>query len=138
MDKYRGFTLIELMVTLAVVAIIAAIAYPSFREAVSKSHRSEAVQALGDLVLKQERYRSNNATYGTCNNLVTNCTTYNNGLSYYTVAVSVGAPPAAGTTYTLTATPKGAQVGDRCGTYTFAMNNGTLTKSAASGQGNCL
>jgi hypothetical protein len=34
--------------------------------------------------------------------------------------------------------PKGAQVGDRCGTYTFTMANGVLTKTAASGQTGCL
>lgn len=138
MNTHRGFTLIELMVALAVVAIIAAIAYPAFTEAVNRGHRSEAIQALGDLALKQERYRSNSATYGTCDNLVTSCTTYNNGLTYYTVAVSVGTGSAAGTTYSLTATPKGAQTGDRCGTYTFAMSNGALNKSAASGQSKCL
>jgi len=136
MKKQLGFTLIELMVALAVIGIIAAIALPSYREAVNKGHRSEAIQALSDMTLKQERYRSNNATYATCDALVSpsTCTSYNNGLTYYTIAVSGNT----GTAYTVTATPKGAQTGDRCGTYTFSMNNGTLSKSAASGQSRCL
>jgi type IV pilus assembly protein PilE len=134
MKRERGFTLLELMIVVAVVAILAAIAFPSFKEAIHKSHRAEATQTLNDIALRQEKYRSNNATYGTCNNVVTSCTAYNSGLSYYTIAVSGNTA----TAYSVTATPKGAQTGDRCGTYTYAMSNGTLSKSAASGQSNCL
>jgi len=136
MKRQLGFTLIELMIALAIVGIIAAIAYPSYREAVNKGHRSEAIQGLNDIVLKEERYRSNNATYGTCDNVVTSCATYNTALTYYTIAVTVGSGAAAGTTYTATATPKGAQLGDRCGTYTFTMSNGTLSKTTTGT--NCL
>jgi type IV pilus assembly protein PilE len=132
MNKHQGFTLIELMVVLAIVGILAAIAYPSYKEAVAKGHRSEAIQGLNDVLLKEERYRSNNATYGTCDNVVTSCTSYNSTLAYYTIAVSGNTA----TGYTLTATPKGAQSGDRCGTYTFTMSNGTLSKTTSGS--NCL
>jgi type IV pilus assembly protein PilE len=132
MKRERGFTLLELMIVVAVVAIIAALAFPSFKEAIHKGHRSEAHQALNDVTLRQEKYRSNNATYGTCDNVVTSCTSFNGGLTYYTIAVSGNSA----TGYTVTATPKGAQYGDRCGTYTYTMLNGTMSKSAA--QSNCL
>jgi type IV pilus assembly protein PilE len=134
MKRERGFTLLELMIVVAVVAIIAAIALPSFKEAIHKSHRAEATQALNDITLRQEKYRSNNTTYGTCDNVVTSCTSFNSGLTYYTIAVSGNTA----TAYSITATPKGAQSGDRCGTYTYTMSSGALQKSAASGQSNCL
>jgi len=134
MKRERGFTLLELMIVVAVVAIIAAIAFPSFKEAIRKSHRAEATQALNDIALRQEKYRSNNATYGTCDNIVTSCTSYNSGLTYYTVAVSGNTANA----YSITATPKGAQTGDRCGTYTYAMASGTISKSTSTSASNCL
>lgn len=136
MKRERGFTLLELMIVVAVVAIIAALAFPSFKEAIHKSHRSEAHQALNDVTLRQEKYRSNNATYGTCNNVMSpsTCASFNSGLTYYTIAVSNNTA----TGYAVTATPKGAQTGDRCGTYTYTMANGTLTKQTSTSASNCL
>lgn len=137
MKRELGFTLLELMVVVAIVAIIAAIAFPLYTESVHKSHRSEAYQILNDLTLKEEKYRSNNATYGTCD-LALNpdtCSGVNGRTSYYNLAIT-GTPD--GTTYTATATPKGAQANDRCGKYTYSMSLGTMSKTAASGQSNCL
>lgn len=130
--KVRGFTLIELMVVVAVVAILAAIALPSFNEQMRKSRRSQALQGLSDLQLRQERWRSNHSTYsdgtGTFGAMPPS--------DYYTFAITASSNTA--TAYTLTATPiaSGAQASDRCGTYTFTMNAGVVTKSA-SGTNEC-
>jgi type IV pilus assembly protein PilE len=59
----RGFTLIEVMVTVTVLAIIAAVALPSFLDSVRKSRRSEAIAALGQVQQAQERWRANRSTY---------------------------------------------------------------------------
>lgn len=137
MARQRGFTLVELMIVVAVVAILAAFAYPLYTEQVAKSRRSEAIQNLTDFTLRQERWRANNATYATCAqlyNTAAGCTLAEGLSDHYTLDYDAAAPT--GTTYSATATPKGAQTGDRCGTYTFAMLNGRVEKSV-SGDADC-
>ena len=120
--KVRGFTLLELMVVVAVMAILAALAYNAYGNQVRKSRRAEAKQVLTDLVLKQEKYRSNHPAYGTTIAAIGGA----NSSSWYTIAV-VGTPDA--TTYTMTATPTGDQTKDSCGTLQVAMSAGTLSKT---------
>lgn len=59
----RGFTLIELMITVVIVAVLAAVAYPSYRAYVLKSKRAEARTALMDLLQQQERFMTQRNTY---------------------------------------------------------------------------
>src|SRR4051812_10796503 len=59
----RGFTLIELMIVVAVLAIIAAIAIPTYFSQVRKSRRSAAEGALQQIALLEERYRADNSGY---------------------------------------------------------------------------
>ena len=56
-------TLVELVIVLAVLAILAAMAWPSLRDAVLKSRRSDAMAALGEIAQAQERWRANNPAY---------------------------------------------------------------------------
>lgn len=83
--RYRGFTLIELMIVLVVVAILASFAIPSYLSQVRKSRRSDATSMLGDLQLRQERYRAENPTYGSLSQLNA-ATTSANG--YYTISLA--------------------------------------------------
>jgi type IV pilus assembly protein PilE len=59
----RGFTLIETLVAMAVMAILASLAWPSFASAVQRSRRIEATAALMQVQLAQERWRSGHAAY---------------------------------------------------------------------------
>jgi type IV pilus assembly protein PilE len=64
-QSQRGFTLIELIVAMVIVAVLAAIAIPSYSNYVLQSHRAEAKSALLDLASNEERYFSVNSAYTT-------------------------------------------------------------------------
>ncbi len=104
----------ELMIVVAIVAILAAIAYPSFMEQVRASRRSDAMAEVGRMQLAMERWRADNPSYATN---AANAATYpapTGAMTTYTF--NLGGQTA--TTYTLVATPAGSQLGDRCGTLT--------------------
>ena len=61
----QGFTLIELMITVAIVGIIAAIAVPNYSEYIKRASRAEAASALLDAANKQEQYFVDNRAYST-------------------------------------------------------------------------
>jgi type IV pilus assembly protein PilE len=120
-SKYAvsGFTLIELMVTVAILSILATIAVTSYTSQVQKSRRTEAKSALLDLAGREERLFSTTNTYSqdeaflgyaTVSTQMTNMP-FGNG--YYQMTAVATA-----TTYTLTATPVGAQAADAtCGSF---------------------
>ena len=106
--RIRGFTLIELMVTLVVVAILAAVALPSFQDSVRKSRRADAFTAITAVQQAQERWRGSHADYSNSLPNTAVAPALANGLgmstqsssSYYTLSLSNITP----TTYTVEAT----------------------------------
>ena len=67
--RSRGFTLIETMVVTAISAILSSIAYPSFQAQVHKARRADALLAIHQVQMAQERWRANHATYATLSQL---------------------------------------------------------------------
>jgi len=63
--KNTGFTLIELMIVVAIIGIIAAIAYPSYQDQVRKGKRSDGLSSLMEMMAKQERFYTENNVYTT-------------------------------------------------------------------------
>jgi type IV pilus assembly protein PilE len=135
-SRPTGFTLLELMIVVVVIAVLAVIALPSFVEQIRKGKRAEAVQAIGDIQLRQERYRADNPSYATMDQLTGSAaatTAYNAALNNYNVSV-IGI---SGTGYTITATRKNDLANDpRCGNFTMTMAAGTATKGISSGDVN--
>jgi len=109
--RHKGFTLIELMIVVAVVAILSAIAYPSYAEYVRRGHRAEARAGLLQAAQWLERAATATGTYPLTAAFPATLKAVPNN-RYDIAAVSDGA------TFTLTATPKGTQTGDKCGNYT--------------------
>jgi type IV pilus assembly protein PilE len=109
--KQNGFTLIELMITVAVVAILAALAYPSFEGAMMKNRRAAAQAYLSDVAQKQQQYLMDARAY-TNDSAVLKVVPPADVTRFYdlTITVAASTPPS----FTATATPKagGAQVKD--------------------------
>ena len=137
--RARGFTLIELMVVVMVVAILAAIAIPSYLEQAAKGRRADAMRGVGSMQLALERWRAECFTYADnagCRDPDGNGTDDipypSQSGDYYTFAIS----GANATAYTITATRTagGKQANDRCGNLTATRAN---TKPTWSGDADC-
>jgi type IV pilus assembly protein PilE len=115
MRKVRGFTLIELMIVVVVLAILASIAVPSYSDYITRATFAEAQSALADLRVKMEQYYMDNRRYssttagGTCGVVGGNTPTVPNA-RYFTYSCAPGTNTAAGDqSYVLTATGAAAQ-----------------------------
>lgn len=120
----KGFTLIELMITVAVIGILAGIAYPSYQDSIRKSRRADAKGALMGLANAMERHFTETNSYvGAAG---TDATPANTGApriysipaqtaNFYNITISA----ATADTFTLQAAPAGTHSDPRCGTLSL-------------------
>jgi type IV pilus assembly protein PilE len=138
--RQSGFTLIELMITVAVVAILASIAYPSYQNYVLSSRRAEAQADMLEMQLGMEKWRANRASYRSdatpsAKGVATTNTPANAGYggtnSYYTYTITDTTESA----YIITATPQGAQTADSNCTPLTLNQSGAQTPSSGCWKG---
>lgn len=108
MNKHiRGFTLIELMITVVIVGILASVALPSYRNHVIRSKRSSAEAQMMDIASREQQYLISNRVYASCATLSSGCTALSFTLqddvkdNYQMKVDTVDDPPS----FTITLTP---------------------------------
>jgi type IV pilus assembly protein PilE len=145
LNRENGFTLIELIIAVAIVAILAAIAYPWYKESVAKGRRAEAQALLVQSAQWMERFFAENYSYSTntAGVAVTDPTMFaasysqspTNGTAAYTISVAATA-----TSFTVTATRTGTMATDKCGNFQITntgirqLASGTYSASAGATQ----
>ena len=111
MRNSKGFTLVELMIVVAIIAVLVALALPAYNGYVDRARRADGKTALLDLHLGQGKWRASHTTYtGTVTNVLSSATSPD---GYYTIAITASSA----TAFTATAAPQGLQSGDSCGTF---------------------
>lgn len=141
LKRQGGFTLMEVMITVVIVAILAAVAFPSYQDSMRKSRRADGKNALTQTTANLERFYAQNNTYatatlcaaaptpsmcpGTCSGVGGTCTATNG-----TYTITIPALTLTATAYLVLATPAGAQPAadgimriDQTGTKSHDANN---------------
>ncbi len=127
--RQQGFTLIEVMIVVAIIGILSAIALPSYNEYIRRGHRTEARASLLQMAQWMERAATANGIYPTAaaNTAAVAAALSSAQKDRYTITMA-----STTSTFTVTASPKGAQATDKCGSYTLTQT-GTRGASPLTG-----
>lgn len=139
--RSKGFSLVELMIAVAIIGILAGIALPSYQDHIKKTRRQDAEAALLQFRQAMEKFYANRFTYLGAAVSPTNkapaifpqwtpLDTPAGGTKYYNLTID----SASATSFTLKATATGSQVGEDCGDLTLSSNG---TKSATGSGTDC-
>ncbi|MDM0075146.1 type IV pilin protein [Variovorax sp. J2P1-59] len=131
--RSEGFTLIEVMITVAIIGILAAVAYPSYTDYVRRGQVVEATNALATMRANMERHFQDNRTYDTVGTFTSPCEVDASARTFGNFVISctdAGAPSA--TAYVLTATGSGPVSG---AAYTINQVNARGTTGVPTGSG---
>ena len=129
----QGFTLIEVMITVAIVAILAAVAMPSYSAYIMRGHLAEAVGGLAGVRAQMERHYQDNRSYATVGAFTTPCAVDASKRTFGNFVVSCSGTPDA-TTFLLQAVGSGPATG-----FTFTINQADVraTTAAITGWNTC-
>ena len=127
MSIQKGFTLVEMMVVVAIIGILAVVAIHLYNKQTYRARRVDAINTLMSISLREERYRSSNTQYGTLAQVWGGVSTTAEG--FYTIAIT----NVSATSYTITATAVGNQTNDTgCTSLVLSYSNGTMTRTPTS------
>ena len=131
-----GFTLVELMIAVAVMAILASLAWPALQEAVQKSRRSDGMAALSTIMQAQERWRANNPAYQATLANLPGAQSATSRDQHYDMSIVDGSASAVGYTARATVRSSSPQRSDStCQVLQVAVNGGNIVYSSRSGGG---
>lgn len=120
-NKNHGITLIELMIVVAIVGILAAIAYPSYARHVQKTRRTDGQVKLMEIMAQQERHYSLNNTYAVLSGLSAYSSDSVNSDEDHYVITAAACGILIGSCVILTAIPQGVQASDtECANFTYS------------------
>lgn len=137
-NKHAGFTLMELMIVVAIIGFIAAIAYPSYQQYIERTRRAAAAGCLLEMAQFMERFYSTNMTYlnGAAAPALPGCQA--ELAAFYTLGFSVAPNAPTATTFRLEMVPQGSQAADTlCATLTIDQA-GTRTVTGTGSVATCF
>jgi type IV pilus assembly protein PilE len=131
--QLRGFTLIEVMIVVAIIAILTMVAYPSYRDSIVRGQLTDGTNGLSAIRAQMERYYQDNRTYASTGSFTTPCAADASTRTFGNFVVSCSVTPDA-TTFTLQAVGSGASNGF---TFTINQQEAQSTTAAPTGWNTC-